>query len=288
MNHALKVKQLCKKYPEFSLENVSFSVPIGCIMGFVGENGAGKSTTMKAILNLITLDDGSITIFGREYTEESLKEEVGVVFDHDCFSEELTAKKINKVMSLAYKKWDSNEFFRLLNRLNVPDSKKIKTFSRGTAMKLSIAVALSHHAKLLLLDEATSGLDPLVRDEVLTLFQEFVEKEDNSVLLSSHITSDLEKIADYITFLHRGKVILTENKDTLLYEYGIGKMKQVDFERIAREDYISSRSYAMQKEILVENKKIFSEKYPDILVERGSIDEIFALLAEQEVPYVYQ
>lgn len=287
MNYSLKVKNLSKTYPEFTLKNVSFSVPTGSIMGFVGENGAGKSTTMKAILNLVPVEEGTISIFGKDYKDVTVKEEIGMVFDHDCFSDELTAEKINKVMSFAYKNWNSDEFFRLLNRLKVPKNEKIKTFSRGTVMKLSIAIALSHHAKLLLLDEATSGLDPLVRDEVLTLFQEFVENEENSILLSSHITSDLEKIADYITFLYRGKVILTENKDTLLYQYGIGKMKQVDFERISTEDFISSRSYGLQKEVLLENKEEFSKKYPEIYVERGSIDEIFALLVEREECYVY-
>lgn len=287
MNNCLKVKNLWKHYPDFSLENVNFSVPTGCIMGVVGENGAGKSTTIKIILNLIQPEEGSISIFGKDYKDESLKEDLGVVFDHDCFSEDLTAKKLNKVMSFAYERWDDSVFFRLLNRLNVPNDKKIKTFSRGMSMKLSIAIALSHNAKLLLLDEATSGLDPLVRDEILTLFQEFVEQEDRSVLLSSHITSDLEKIADYIIFLHRGKVILTENKDVLIYQYGIGKMKQADFETVSREDYISYRSYGLQKEILLENREEFARKYPGILVERGTIDEIFALLVEKEEFYVY-
>ncbi len=280
MENCLEIKNLSKKYKDFELKEVSFSVPTGSIMGFVGQNGAGKTTTMKAVLDLIKPDSGEITIFGQDYKNTELKEEISVVFDTVCFSGNLTATKLEKVMASAYKYWEKDKFFDYLNRLQVPLDTKIKTFSRGMTMKLTIAVALSHKARLLILDEATAGLDPIVRDEILVLFQEFVEDENNSILMSSHITSDLEKIADYITFLHDGKVVLSETKDVLLYEYGVAKMKQADFEQLDKSDYISSRSNKLQQEVLVRNQKEFIQKYPNILIEKATIDEMLGLIIQ--------
>lgn len=282
MSNCLEIRNLCKEYEGFSLKEVSFSVPTGSIMGFVGQNGAGKTTTMKCMLNLITPDSGEIAIFSKPHTEIDLKEDIAVVFDTVSFSGALTPIKLEKVMASSYKNWDKEQYFYYLKRLEIPFDKKIKTFSRGMTMKVTIAVALSHQARFLILDEATAGLDPVVRDEVLSLFQEFVEDERNSILMSSHITSDLEKIADYITFLHKGKVILSENKDVLLYEYGIAKMKQADFDTLEQKDYISSRKRGLQQEVLVRNQKEFLQKYPNILIESATIDEMLSLIIVKE------
>lgn len=283
MENCLEIKNLCKSYDEFYLDNVSFTVPKGTIMGFVGQNGAGKTTTMKSILNLINPDSGEIKILGKSHLDVDLKEDIAVVFDTICFSTLLTPKKLEKVMACSYKNWNTDIYYYYLDRLGIPINKKIKTFSRGMTMKLTISVALSHNAKFLILDEATAGLDPIVRDEILNIFQEFMEDESNSILMSSHITSDLEKIADYITFLHNGKVVLSENKDILLYEYGIAKMKLADYEKIDKNDYISGRKHGLQQEILVRNQKVFTQKYPNILVERTTIDEMLGLIIQKEV-----
>ena len=205
MEYSLKVENLCKAYKntDFKLDNVTFSIPKGSIMGFVGKNGAGKSTTINSILNIIKKDSGVVKFFGCDMTNDttSIREDIGVVFDAANFHEELTAKKLEKVLRDIYINWDKELFFSYLEKFKIPSNKKIKTFSRGMTMKLSISIALSHKARLLILDEATAGLDPVVREEILDLFLDFVEDENNSILISSHISSDLEKIADYITVI---------------------------------------------------------------------------------------
>lgn len=200
--NALTVSGLTKKYKEFSLSDVSFEVPQGAIVGLIGENGAGKSTTINAILDLTHKDAGEISIMGTPIEELTMdmKEKIGVVFDGTNFSEELTPKKLNKVLKGIYASWDEDFFISLLKKLSLPFQKKIKSFSKGMKAKLSIAVAFAHHPKLLILDEATSGLDPIVRDHILDMFLDFVQDEENSILVSSHITTDLEKVADYIDF----------------------------------------------------------------------------------------
>ncbi|MDO5519790.1 MAG: ABC transporter ATP-binding protein [bacterium] len=286
MEYALQVENLSKFYKntEFKLDHVTFNIPKGSIMGFVGKNGAGKSTTINSILNIINKDSGEIKIFGREMTDEttSIREDIGVVFDTVNFHEELTAKKLEKVLGDIYSNWDKELFFSYLEKFKLPTDKKIKTFSRGMTMKLSISVALSHKTRLLILDEATAGLDPVVREEMLDTFLEFVEDEDNSILMSSHISSDLERIADYITVIDDGKIILTENKDTLVYEYGIARMKQNDFDKLEKSEYISYRQRGLQIEVLISDKKRFSKKYPDVILDEASIDEILPLITKGE------
>lgn len=286
MNYSLEVENLCKSYKdsEFKLANVTFSVPQGSIVGFVGKNGAGKTTTINSILNIIHRGSGSVKLFGQELNDAnfSARNDIGVVFDASNFSGELTPKKLEKVCSDIYKNWDKTLFSQLLNRLNVPIDKKIKTFSRGMTMKLSIVVALSHGSKLLILDEATAGLDPIVREEILDLFLEFVEDESHSIFMSSHITGDLEKIADYITFIDNGKIILTEKKDTLLYEYGIARCKREDFDRLDTADFISHRTRGLQIEVLLSDKAMFSKKYPHILIDNPTIDDLLRLMIREE------
>ena len=221
--NALEIKNLCKAYPGFTLDNLNLTLPQGCILGLIGENGAGKSTTIKLILDLIRADSGSITIMGRDNRENIRlnREDIGVVLDEVGIPECLTATQLGKVMKNLFKNWDSARYSDLLTQLAIPNRKPFKEFSRGMKMKLGIAVALSHGAKLLILDEATSGLDPVVRDEVVTMLSEFTRQEDHAILISSHIVSDLEKLCDYIAFLHKGKLMLYEEKDVLLGKYGI-------------------------------------------------------------------
>lgn len=254
----LEVRNLTKHYKDFTLSDVSFTLPKGCIMGFIGENGAGKSTTIKAVLNLIKPDSGEITLFGEDYRQNEIahKEDIGVVFDETNFAEMITARQVNSMMRGFYKNWDSDLYLQYLERFGLPLKKTIKEYSRGMKMKLSIAVALSHKAKLLLLDEATSGLDPIVRDEILDVFLEFIQDEDHSIFFSSHITSDLEKVADYITFIHKGKIYVSERKDILLEKYAIVKCTGQDLEKIPREYIYGVRRHQFGAEAMVEKAKI--------------------------------
>ena len=221
--NAIEIKDLCKTYPGFSLDHVNLTLPCGCIMGLVGENGAGKSTTIRLILDMIARDSGTITLLGKDNRENIrlLKEDIGVVLDEVGIPACLNPKQVGKIMANTFRNWEQAVYDSLLEKLAVPPEKPFKDFSKGMKMKLGIAIALSHRPKLLILDEATSGLDPVVRDEVLDLFSEFTREESHAVLISSHIVSDLEKICDYIAFLHRGKLLLCEEKDVLKEKYGI-------------------------------------------------------------------
>ena len=223
MANALEVRGLCKQYEGFALDHVSFTLPRGCVMGLIGENGAGKSTTIKAILNLIHRDAGESHVLGGDNIadERTVKEHIGVVLEDGCFLNTMNARQVDVLMGKAYKKWNSAEFFGFLKRFGIDTDKKIKDYSKGMRMKTNIAVAMSHDAELLIMDEPTSGLDPVVRDEVLDLFYDFMQDDTHAILLSSHITSDLDKIADYITFIHGGRVALSEPRDTLLDIYGV-------------------------------------------------------------------
>ena len=221
--NAIEIKDLCKTYPGFSLDHVNLTLPCGCIMGLVGENGAGKSTTIRLILDMIARDNGTITLLGKDNRENIrlLKEDIGVVLDEVGIPACLNPKQVGKIMANTFRNWEQAVYDSLLEKLAVPPEKPFKDFSRGMKMKLGIAIALSHRPKLLILDEATSGLDPVVRDEVLDLFSEFTREESHAVLISSHIVSDLEKICDYIAFLHKGRLLLCEEKDALKEKYGI-------------------------------------------------------------------
>ncbi|MCM1062501.1 MAG: ABC transporter ATP-binding protein, partial [Eubacterium sp.] len=217
--NAIEIKNLTKKFKGFALDNISISLPTGCIMGLIGENGAGKSTVIKSILGIIHPDDGDIKIFGKEPTAE-MKNDIGVVLDEIGIPMQFNIKNVDSIMKNVFTNWNSDIFYNYIKKFNLPDKKTFKTFSKGMKMKLGIAVALSHDAKLLILDEPTSGLDPLVRDEIIDIFNDFTRDETHSILISSHIVSDLEKICDYITFIHKGKITLCEEKDILLEKYG--------------------------------------------------------------------
>lgn len=222
--NAIECRGLTKAYRDFTLRDVTFSLPAGCILGLVGENGAGKSTTLKLLMNAIPRDGGEVRILGTDNQSPAFldtKQDIGVVLDEACFPESLTPRTIGKVMGRTYTRWDPDRYAAYLTRFHIPEDKKFSALSRGMKMKLAIAVALSHEARLLLLDEATSGLDPMVREEILDVFNDFTREEDHTVVLSSHIVSDLEKICDYIAFLHQGRLVLFEEKDRLLEEYAL-------------------------------------------------------------------
>jgi len=256
--NALEIRDLCKSYKGFQLKNVNLTLPIGCIMGLVGENGAGKSTTIKLILNAIKRDSGIITILGKDNREkfELTKEDIGVVLDEVGISECLTPKQVGQIMQNIYKNWDAQVFEQYLTKLKLPRDRKFKEFSKGMKMKLGIAVALSHNAKLLILDEATSGLDPVVRDEVLDIFSEFTRDENHAVLISSHIVSDLEKICDYIAFIHDGEMMLCEEKDFLKEQYGIIRCNEAVLERIPTSAVIGKKVSSYGVEAIVQRNEI--------------------------------
>lgn len=278
-NYSLKVESLTKKYDDFLLDKVSFFVPKGNIVGLIGENGAGKSTTINIMLDIIERDFGDIYILDSEKNKvnNEVREKIGVVFDGNNFPEDLTPLKLNNVLRGIYKKWEDKKFYEYVEKFNLPKTKKIKNFSKGMKMKLSISVALSHNAELLILDEATSGLDPVVRDDILDILLEFVQDENKSILISSHITSDLEKVADYIVFIHKGKVIFEETKDNLIYNYGIIKCKQKEFNSIDKEDIIRFRKMDYGYEILVKNKKELIKKYPSMVMDNIKIEDIMLM-----------
>lgn len=284
MTNVLEIKNLSKKYANFELKNVSFSLPKGMIMGFIGENGAGKTTTIKAILDIIKSYQGEIKIFGLDNrkNEAQVKEDIGVVLDDMFFPEILTPNDINKTMKGIYKNWDSQMFYAYLEKFSLLPNKQIKTFSKGMRKKLEIITALAHHPKLLILDEPTSGLDPVARSEVIAIFQSFIEKDDCSIFLSSHITTDLEHIADYITFINNGEIVLSKTTDELLNNYGIGKCSEKEFQKIAKKDYIKYRKTKYEYEVLVENKKAFKAKYNIAVIDKITLDDLMVLMIKGE------
>lgn len=283
MDNILEVKNLTKQYADFTLDHVSFSIPKGTIMGLIGENGAGKSTTINAILDLIHKDDGTVTFWGQELSSaKQLKEDIGVVFDGINFYETLTAAKVGKISQTAYKQWNDRLYREYLNRFQLPADKEIKTFSKGMKMKLCIAVALSHRPKLLILDEATSGLDPVMRDDILDVFLEFVQDEEHSIMISSHITTDLEKVADTITFIHQGKVLFCKAKDELLYHYGIIRCGAAVFDEIDKSEILAYRKEDYQWNVLVADKEKARRRYKNAVVDDAAIDDILLLYVKGE------
>ena len=286
MEYALKLSNVCKEYDssEFALDNVTFDLPTGTVMGFVGENGAGKTTTIGCILNTLKKDKGSIEIFGKEMNDNDIhiRENIGVVYDGDNFPNYLSAKQLSNIMAGIYKQWDITLFNKYLEKFSLNSNQKISKYSKGMTMKLAIAVALSHHPNLLILDEATSGLDPVMREEILDIFLEFVENENHSILLSSHITSDLERIADYITFIHKGKIIITETKDKLIYNYAILRCSDKNFLSLDKEDIVAYRKRDYQIDVLVSDIEKARRKYPKIIIDHTTIDEIMLLLVKGE------
>lgn len=281
---ALNIKNVTKKYNRFTLDNISFSVPQGAIMGLIGENGAGKSTLIKAILDLINKDGGEVDIYGKKHDRNAkeIREDVGVVFDTLHYNENLNPNDISKINKYTYKNWDEKAFRNYLEVFKLNERSKIKIMSKGMKMKLGIAIALSHKAKLLILDEPTAGLDPVARDELLDIFLDFMQDETHSILISSHITTDLEKIADYITFIHEGRVLLSKPKDELLYDYRIVKCGESDFAELKQEEGAVWRKHDYQYEVLLPTGKKLESKYSSCELERPTIDEIMLMYIKGE------
>ena len=277
--NALEINNLSKSFADFKLDNLNLTLPSGCILGLIGENGAGKSTTIKLILNMLRKDSGSIKVLGRDNQDsfELTKEEIGVVLDEVGIPECLTAVQVGKIMENTFRCWDAAEYARILKKFSIPESKEFKDFSRGMKMKLGIAVAMSHGSRLLILDEATSGLDPVVRDEVLSMFIDFTRDEDHSILISSHIVSDLEKICDYIAFLHNGRLMLCEEKDRLQEQYGILHCSSEQLEAFdpAAVRFKKTSSYGTEAIVLREKAPVGTVLSP------VSIEELFVFMAKE-------
>ena len=277
MTNALTISGLTKTYPDFTLDNVSFAVPSGSIVGLIGENGAGKSTTINAALGLIRKEAGQVSILGKEKIDDDTKERIGVVFDGSNYPEILSPKKINRIMKNIYRSWNEQIYFRLLKQFSIPLDKQVKQFSKGMKMKLAISAAFSHQSNLLILDEATSGLDPVMRDDILDMLLEFVQEEERSILVSSHITSDLEKIADYIVFIHKGKVVFSKPKDALMEQYGMIKCGTAQFEVLDKADITAYRKMDYEWQVLITNREKMERKYPKAMIVPATIDEIMLL-----------
>lgn len=279
MQNILEIRDLGRSYVNFRLEHISLSIPGGTIMGLVGENGAGKSTTIRAALGLIRKDAGEVLYCGEPLTTDSasMKEQIGVVFDSICFYPELTVEKAGKICRKTYRNWDEAYFRELLEQFSLDPKQKIKALSRGMSMKLSLVLAFAHRPKLLILDEPTSGLDPVVRDDLLDLFLDFVRDEEHAILISSHITSDLEKIADYVTFLHAGKLLLTKPKDELLWKYGVLRCGEEQFQKLDGSEVLAWQKKDYSYDVLVPDREELLRRYPEAVVDRATMDEILLL-----------
>lgn len=277
--NALEIKNLTKTFPGFTLDNLNLTLPSGCVMGLIGENGAGKSTTIRLILDMLHSDSGTVTILGRDNRENIrlTKEEVGVVLDEVGLPECLSTRQVGKVMAGTFRGWNQAEYDRILKQFNLPENKPFKTFSRGMKMKLGIAIAMSHNAKLLLLDEPTGGLDPVVRDEVVEMFSDFTRDENHSILISSHIVSDLEKICDYIAFLHHGRLVLFEEKDRLLEEYALVKLTREQLAELDPAAVAGRKVTPYGAQALVRRDRI----PPHFVTEHTSLEDIILFLAQE-------
>ena len=280
-SNAIEIRSLCKHYKGFSLDDLNLDLPYGCVLGLVGENGAGKSTTIRLIMDTLERDGGTVSVLGTDNRSKEfldLKEDIGVVLDETFVPEVINARQMGKIMAGTYKNWDQAVYDGWIRRFELPLDKKFKDYSRGMTMKLGIAAALSHHPRLLLLDEATGGLDPMVREELLEVFADFAAEEGHAVLLSSHIVSDLERICDYIAFLHKGRLVLCEEKDLLLDKYGILKCSREQLANIPEEAIHGRRVGTYGVEALVE--RAFMPR--DAVVDRASLEDIILYMVKGE------
>ena len=285
MENIIEIKNLKKKYDDkFELGEIDITIPKGVIVGLIGENGSGKTTLIKLMLNIIKSDNGEIKIFGKDNKrkEKEIKEDIGVVLDNMFFPELLNAKDINNSMKDIYKNWDSKLYFSYLKEFDLPDNKSLKSMSKGMRKKLEIATALAHKPKLLILDEPTSGLDPFIRNEVLDIFQKFIEEEEHGVLLSTHITSDLEHIADEIIFIDKGKKVLQKSRDEIIDNYGILKCDIDYFSNIDKKDIITYKKTKYAYEILVDDKEKTSKKYPSCVIDKITLEDLMVLVIKGE------
>ena len=285
MENIIEIKNLKKKYDDkFELSKIDIEIPKGVIVGLIGENGAGKTTLIKSILNIIKIDSGEIKIFGKDYKKEeiSIKEDIGVVLDNMFFPELLNAKDIDSSMKYIYKNWDSKLYFSYLKDFGLPENKPLKAMSKGMRKKLEIITAISHKPKLLILDEPTSGLDPVMRSEVLDMFLKFIQDEEHSILLSTHITSDLEHIADEIIFIDNGKKVLQKSRDEIIDNYAILKCDVDYFINIDKKDIVTYKKSKYSYEILVDNKEKASRKYKECVIDKITLEDLMLLVIKGE------
>lgn len=280
MNTVLEIKGLVKRYGSFHLDQFDMVCREGTIMGLVGPNGAGKTTLINAVLDLIRPDAGEILLFGvplRKQTPED-KEKIGVVFDGNCLPEELSARELNKVFGKLYGNWNSDRYYDYIVRMNIPGGKRVKELSKGNKIKMNLAVAMAHNPQLLILDELTGALDPIVRDDIMELFLEFIQEEKRSILFSTHITTDLEKIADYITFIKDGKLVFAKEKDDLLYGYTILRCKKQAFQKMNPDGMVAYRETAASVDVIWNQRKFGLPSCNGIIAEKAAIEEIMLIM----------
>lgn len=280
----LKVNKIEKNYKNFHLD-CTMEVPVGCITGLIGENGAGKSTTFKAIENLIFLDGGSVKLFGKPHDQLTAqeKQKIGVVLSGSTFSDVYMIKDVVKILEAVYPDFEKEKFLSLVERFRLPKDQKIKEFSTGMKAKLKLFIALCHNASLLILDEPTAGMDVVARDEVLTLLREYMEEDENrAILISSHISGDLEGLCDDIYMIHEGRIVLHEDTDRLLSSYGLLKMTEERFRTVDRSHLLKKKKESYGYSCLTDEIRYYMENYPDITAEKGSIDEIIMMTVKGE------
>lgn len=282
--NAIEIKGVTKRYDGFTLDNISFEVPKGCIMGFIGQNGAGKTTTIRSLLNITGIDSGEIRLLGLDHIadETELKKRIAVVFDELPFHDIFNVRDMAKIFEGMYPEWDNAAYLQYTERFQLPQKKKIGQFSKGMKMKLQIACALSHNAELLVMDEATTGLDPVVRDEILHIFMEYLQTGERSILMSSHITSDLEKIADMVTFIDKGKILLSGYKDEITESHGIIKCDKDKLQEIDPEDIVSIRTNSFGAEVMVNDRESAGYKYRDCVIDPADLDDIMLYYVHRE------
>ena len=294
MSNLLNIRNLSKHYDGFDLADVSIDVPAGSVVGFVGSNGAGKTTTIKSVLGLVNPDGGQIALLGEEITGApaarlaELKQRVGVVFDTCSFPEELDIDAVGKLMAACYRTWDRGVYRDYLNEFQLPRDKAVKDLSRGMSMKLSLACALAHHPDLLILDEATAGLDPIAREEALDILRDFMSDENHGILMSSHITSDLEKIADYIVCIDKGRIVFSVEKDAITDTAGVAQCRAMEFAQIVDSGFFEPGTLHFERSaygtlVLAPDRFAFSQKFPSVLVEHADIDTYLSLMLKGEV-----
>lgn len=281
MENAIEVRGLCKRYPDFQLQDVSFNVPAGSIVGFIGENGAGKTTTMRAILGTLRPDGGEVTVLGKPAGHTKTLAQVGAVFEDAFFYEVLSPAEVGSCLASLQPGFDKEYYRQLLAEFELPPAKKMKDFSRGMRMKLRLAAALAHRPKLLLLDEATSGLDPVMRAEILDLLRRFIQDEEHSVLLSSHITADLEKAADYIVYIQKGRILFEKETDLLLEEYGVLRAGAQQIAALPAELVVATRANAFGQAALVKDRRAAAALLPDAVLDKPTLDDIMQFYSER-------
>lgn len=285
VENAIQIQNLSKVYEDFSLKNITLNIPKGSILGLVGANGAGKSTMIQSLLGLIRSEYDAIKILGKDLQtqEKEIKEDIAVIYDVSHYNLQYTPKFIGAMLQKVYQNWDVERYHGYLKRFGLPEDKRLKTFSKGMKMKLEFAIAFSHAPKILILDEATSGLDPVFRDEILDLIREFTEEEEHTVMISSHITSDLDKVADYIALIHDGTLQFVKTYDEIRDDYGILHCGKDFFETLREEDIVSFKKEPYEYKVLVKNKNEILRVFPELEMERASVEDIMLFYVKGEM-----